>query len=193
MRHEGGCWSSKFQPSGTSLPFKLSPMLFASQFVKVFYRKFCKIISSQTPGFFNDTQLGGICFHPTDRSKKEFLLLSFLGVWRSKRISQTPSVSSERRGRERPGLRWLLVSTCLSQGVTAEVLNHTHATTMVSTGHLSFLDDKKENTQWHKNDQKVFTESQFSFPQKKKKIQNERIVGVVTPLDIPIHPIAYSL
>ena len=35
-------------------------ILFLSQFVKV-CRKFFKIISSQTPGFFNDTQLHEIC------------------------------------------------------------------------------------------------------------------------------------
>ena len=36
-------------------------ILFLSQFVKVFYRKFFKIIWSQIPGFFNDTQLHEIC------------------------------------------------------------------------------------------------------------------------------------
>lgn len=47
--------------------------------------------------------------------------------------------------KKRPGQSCLLDSTCLSEGVTSEVLNHTYATTMISTSNL-FLDDKKENT-----------------------------------------------
>lgn len=61
-----------------------------------------------------------------------------------KTISQIPLViNEERRGMQRPGLCCLPVSTCLSDGVTSEVLNYTHATTMISTSNL-FLDGKKE-------------------------------------------------
>lgn len=41
----------------------------------------------------------------------------------------------------------------------------------------------------HKNGQKDFTAGQFFPP---KKIQNEHTIGMVTPLDIPIHPVACS-
>lgn len=56
-------------------------------------------------------------------------------------------INEERRGKKRSGLCWVLVSPCLSEGVTSDVLYHTHATTMIRTSNL-FLDDKKENTQW---------------------------------------------
>lgn len=55
----------------------------------------------------------------------------------------------------------------LSEGVTSEVLNHTYATTMISTSNL-FLGDKKENTNGHKNGQKIFLQVNAPLPPKYK-------------------------
>lgn len=60
---------------------------------------------------------------------------------------------------------------------------------MISTSNL-FADDKKEKYPMDiKMVKKIFLQVNFS-PQ--KKIQNEHIIGMVTPLDIPIHPVARS-
>lgn len=163
---------------------------FTSQFVHMVYGKLFKIISSQTPDFFNNTELhigvsirliglkSGFCFH-----------LALAGQ-RSETSRQMPLViNEERRGKEGSGLCWVLASTCLLENVTSEVLNHTHATTMISTSNL-FSDDKKEKYPMDiKMVKKILPQVNFSPP---KKIQNEHIIGMVTPLDIPIHPVACS-
>lgn len=79
----------------------------------------------------------------TGKKSNFYFCLFFLVAQRSKTIGQIPLVTTEERRGKRPGLCWLLVSTGLSEGVTSEVLNHTCATTVMSTSNL-FLDDKKE-------------------------------------------------
>lgn len=71
--------------------------------------------------------------------------------------------------------------------LTSEVLNHTHATTMISNSNL-FADDKKEKYPMDiKMVKKILLQVNFFPPE---KIQNEHLIGMVTPLDNPIHPVA---
>lgn len=101
-------------PSGSqAFQHVLGP--FGSQFVHVFYRKLFEVISSQTPDFFNDTQLHDIRVSiQLTRIQSNFCICLVLVAQRSKTIRQIPLViNEERRGKKRSGLCWVLVSTCL--------------------------------------------------------------------------------
>lgn len=161
-----------------------------SRFVHVFYRKLFKIVSSWTPDFFSDTELQDIGVSTRLTGLKSNFCSPVSVAQRRETIRRMPLViSEERRGEEGSGLCRGLASTCLFANVTSEVLNHTHATTMISTSNLC-SDDKKEKYPMDiKMVKKILLQVNFSPP---KKIQNEHTIGMVTPLDIPIHPVACS-
>lgn len=75
MRHTKVNAEDQSSSRGHKSSIQTHSKAFRFSLLKVFYRKFFKIISSQTPGFFNDTQLHDICFHPKGMQSNFYLSL----------------------------------------------------------------------------------------------------------------------